>query len=649
MSIKSVVFCVLFTGCFLLQYFLPFCLWAAELSEKQRILANRYAQLEQALSRMAIATAQSDPKRAALLEKVLILSKEKLVGNRLENIVVLLEKNRLSDSALGQKEVEKDIIELLQILESDNKKDVNALKREQLQKLIKELTELYNQQRINAQRAASQDKENLKSVADEQERLRRLTDELRKNLDELEGRNSSKSTESKEDKSDNSKDGKPDDSKDGKSGESKDGQSGESKDGQSGESKDGQSGESKDGQSGESKDGKSGESKDGKSGESKDGQSGESKDGQSGESKDGQSGESKDGQSGESKDGQSGESKDGQSGESKDGQSGKSKKGQSGGQSGESGEGNESKDDDKNSENESDSDANSDEENTPQKDLKKATKHQRQAKKNLQDKKKSDAHSDMDAAAAEIIRAKEKLLRMLRQLREEELMQTLEKLGARFKRMLQVEQSIRTQTELLGNEIKLLSTGSDGGEMRQIKIKAGKLGDDQGLVIDDADAALVLLREDGTAQAMLESLLQVRFDVEEIKARLVNTEVDTVTLEVEDAVIAALQEMIDAVEEAIKESKERQDDMKKNQDPIQQDSEKEEPLIKLLAELKMIKSMQKRVNERTERYEKLTTKKLQDDPASDLEPIRKNVEELTRQQNRISRILHDIKIGKIKK
>ncbi|MDR2641216.1 MAG: MSCRAMM family adhesin SdrC [Planctomycetaceae bacterium] len=607
MSIKKTIFFVVFGGCFLLQYFLPLYSAAAELSEKQRVLANKYIQLEQTLSRMSMATSKTDPKRAALLEKVLLLSKEKLVGSRLENIVVLLEKKRLGDSALGQNEVGKDIAELLQLLESDNKKDVNALKREQLQKLIKELTDLYNKQRINAQRTASQDKENLEPITDEQEKLRRLTDEIRKRLDEQEGRTNN-----------------PNDNKENQADKQNENESGKSD-------------KSKEDQSNKPNDNKSDDSKESLSGKPNDNKSDDSKESQSGKPNDSKSSDSKEGQSSKPNDSKSGDSKEGQSGKPNDSKSSDSKEGQSGGEQ----NSNDLNEDEGNDEKDSNED--SDAENSPQRDLKKASKHQQQAKKNLKENNKNQAHSDMDAAAADIIKAKEKLIRMLRQLREEELMQTLEKLNTRFKRMLQMEQSIRSQTEVLGNEVKLI--GADSGEMRQVKIRADKLGEDQGNVMNDADAALMLLREDGTAQAMLESLLQVRFDVEEAKSRLEKMEIDTVTLEIEDAVITALKEMIEAVEEAIKESKDRLDKMKDEPQPNPQ-GEQKEPLIQLLAELKMIKSMQSRVNERTERYEKLTTKKLRDEPKADLEPIRKSVEELTRQQNRISKILHDIKVGK---
>jgi O6-methylguanine-DNA--protein-cysteine methyltransferase len=59
----------------------------------------------------------------------------------------------------------------------------------------------------------------------------------------------------------------------------------------------------------------------------------------------------------------------------------------------------------------------------------------------------------------------------------------------------------------------------------------------------------------------------------------------------------------------------------------------------------MIRSMQKRVNERTERYDKMIEDERTKTPPN-FDPLRLNVDELTRQQNRIKTILHEIKIGK---
>jgi hypothetical protein len=55
--------------------------------------------------------------------------------------------------------------------------------------------------------------------------------------------------------------------------------------------------------------------------------------------------------------------------------------------------------------------------------------------------------------------------------------------------------------------------------------------------------------------------------------------------------------------------------------------------------------MQRRVNDRTARCN-AEIEKLRQIPNADFGILQKQVEELARQQNRISRILHDLKIGK---
>jgi hypothetical protein len=276
-----------------------------------------------------------------------------------------------------------------------------------------------------------------------------------------------------------------------------------------------------------------------------------------------------------------------------------------------------------------------------QKALKKAKKNMKKAREKLEKAEKEGALHDQDEAIAELRKAKEELEKILRQLREEELLQTLEKLEERFKQMLQREEAIRAQNERLNNE----SKSEAGKETRTIKIKADRLGADQQGVIEMAEATLLLLREDGTAQAMTESLIQTRFDMADIRQRLSVPALDDTLLEIEDTVIESLKEMLEAVKEAIDEAKERQEQQKQNNEQNANGQQQEEPLIKALAELRMIRSMQIRVNDRTKRSEQ-DIARLRDKPNSDFGTLRQSVEELARQQNRISRILHEIKIGK---
>ena len=283
------------------------------------------------------------------------------------------------------------------------------------------------------------------------------------------------------------------------------------------------------------------------------------------------------------------------------------------------------------------------EQSPSQQAMERALEQMREAEQQLQQAEREGAIEAQEEAIAELQRLKEELERILRQIREEELMQTLEKLEARFRRMIQQEQGIRVQTERLMNE--LAATPAMRTE-RQIQVRADRLGIEQQGVIDDAEAALVLLREDGTAQAMVESLLQSRFDMADVKKRLEQIQIDAVTLHIEDAIIEALKEMLEAVQSAIEEARERQENAE-NQEQGEGGEMGEEPLIQLLAELRMIRSMQRRVNDRTARYD-TEIKQMLENPDADLSPFKQAVEELARQQNRISRILHEIRIGRIR-
>ncbi len=66
----------------------------------------------------------------------------------------------------------------------------------------------------------------------------------------------------------------------------------------------------------------------------------------------------------------------------------------------------------------------------------------------------------------------------------------------------------------------------------------------------------------------------------------------------EEDIIAALEEMIEALQKAQKEM----EDQKQQQQQQQQQGKQDKPLIDQIAELKMIRSLQLRVNRRTQRY-----------------------------------------------
>jgi len=496
-------------------------LQAQELTDKQRNLAGRYAQLEQVLLRLAETSATANPRRATLLNQVLHESRDKLLVQRFDTLVNALERRQLTDAISGQTEIEADLLALLRLLENENRNERRDAEKEQIQEFLQDIEEILHSERTLRNQTRQQEAQNLPMLEETQRDIRMRAQALQDRMAEHEGWSPPGGSES------------------GDSSE--------------------------------------------------------------------QSEQSEQSAQSPAQSGQGESQSEQEQSQAEQGQPQQSQP--------------------------------SREQSPNQQTLQRALERMRQAEQQLQQSEREGAIEEQEEAIAELQRLREELERILRQLREEELMQTLERLEERFRRMLRQEQTIRSQTERLISELERESST----DQRQIQIRADRLGIDQQAVIDDAEAVLVILREDGTAQAMVESLLQARFDMVEVKNRLERTALDAVTLHVIDAIIDALQEMLDAVQAAIEEARQRQENAESQQQ--QGNATAEEPLIQLLAELRMIRSMQRRVNERTVRYDN-EIRRLLEQPDSDSSHLRQAVEELARQQNRISRILHELRIGR---
>ena len=531
-------------------------LQAQELTDKQRSLAGRYAQLEQIMLRLAETSANANPRRATLLNKALLESRDRLFVQRFETLVHSLEHRQLTDAVNSQTEIEQDLIQLLRLLESENRNERRDEEKEKIKEFLKDIEELLHSERTLRNQTRQQETQNLPTLEKDQQDIRIRTQALQDRLAEHEGWSPQNKNEPNDATESSEQNQSPSEHEQSPSEQSQQ--------------------------------------------------------------------QPQQNQSQPEQNQQQSEQEQTQQSQTQPEQS-QSQPAQNQQQS---------------EQNQSQQNQPSREQTPSQQTLQRTLERMRQAEQRLRQAEKKGAIEEQEEAIAELQRLKEELEKILRQLREEELMQTLERLEERFKRMLRQEQAIRSQTERLVNDL----AGETTSDQRQIKIRADRLGIDQQSVIEDAESALLILREDGTAQAMVESLLQARFDMTEVKNRLTQTPLDTITLHVEDAVIDALQEMLEAVQTAIEEAKQRQEDAE-NQRQQQSGEAGEEPLIQLLTELRMIRSMQRRVNERTKRYDD-EIRQIQAKPEADLRALKQVVEELARQQNRVSRILHELRIGK---
>ena len=224
--------------------------------------------------------------------------------------------------------------------------------------------------------------------------------------------------------------------------------------------------------------------------------------------------------------------------------------------------------------------------------LRQAQQRMEEAQKKLEESKREGAVEDQSKAVEELEQAKAELERILRQLREEELERMLVLLEARFRKMLDEQVEVYDET-------KKLDAAAEKAPEHELEIASGRLARKETLIVREADRALLLLREDGTSTAFPEAIEQARDDMQSIAERLRETRVDLITQGLEEDVIAALEETLAALQQALKDLREQKGQPQPGQGQSQPG---EKPLVDQLAELRMIRSLQVRVNKRTQQY-----------------------------------------------
>jgi hypothetical protein len=261
--------------------------------------------------------------------------------------------------------------------------------------------------------------------------------------------------------------------------------------------------------------------------------------------------------------------------------------------------------------------------------LEAAQQRMQEAENKLKEAQRQGAADKEEEALRELQKAKAELEEILRQLREEQIARMLAMLEARFRKMLQMEEEIYEGTVRLDKVPAEERTHSH-------EIEASRLSGKQLQVIVELDKAALLLREDGTAVAFPEALGQARDDMQQVTDRLARARVDKMTQGIEEDILAALREMVDSLKKA-----QRDADDKQKRRPGQSGGEQERPLVDSLAELRMIKALQLRVNTRTARYAKM----IPGEQASGSELI-EALQRLAEREQRIYRVTRDLGTGK---
>lgn len=591
---------------------------------REQILSRQFAEFEQSLlrlmQRLKASSKLEDQEKAVILEKALEKSKDSLIGTQFDQLVELLKNQQLKslgeikDAADKSARLAEDLRTILALLREDTRVSKLREDRLRLEQIVKEIEKLIVRQK-QVQGQTDLGKTDRMELVKNQNRVTQSTADLARKM----GQGADKDLKAKE-KSAGKSSAKKGEAKDGgkepTKGEAKDAGKGTAKQGDA--KKDSSPAEAKAGKSGDPKQASAKGSKSGdKQGDAKDNKNAQAKEatakdaGKEGgikekvkpaepkeakaQSKSGpKGGDSKQASAKSSKGGdqKAGDAKSGSpKGEAK---AGSKNAGQAQAKSG--------------GQQPPQQQASSKGENqkpppgqpaaaTPQgkKQVQDANYKQKQAEEKIARGKNEDASKDQGKAIKDLEAAKKKLEQLLNQMREEELERLLAALQVRCEKMLAMQLQVLTGTEQVWASI---NGQKDKKPSRPDQQQSLKLSDDEKEIVVEANKAIELLESEGSAVAFPEVFKQVREDMKHVQQRLGTVDPGVVTQAIEKDIVDTLKEMIDALKKARQELDAKKSPPSQGQPPPQQDQK----LLDQIAELKMIRSMQIRVNARTKVY-----------------------------------------------
>ena len=277
--------------------------------------------------------------------------------------------------------------------------------------------------------------------------------------------------------------------------------------------------------------------------------------------------------------------------------------------------------------------SNDDQQKTAGRDeIEKAIEKMERAIEELKKNNLENASAEEDAAIAELEKSKAKLEEILRQLREEERELLLAALEARFQKMLIMQKIVLAGTVGLGKTPQKDWQPRHEGRSREMAVQE----DDIAL---EAAKALTLLKEEGSSVAFPEAVDQLRDDMLIVSRRLREFQVGKLTQGIEKDIIEALEELIEALQKEM----EKSEDKPPPGEPPPPGQPQDPPLVDKLAELKMLRSLQLRINRRTRRLGRL----IDGDQATEAEVVQQ-LKGLSKRQQRIQQATYDLATGKNK-
>ncbi|HAC91203.1 MAG TPA: hypothetical protein DCF63_11315 [Planctomycetaceae bacterium] len=269
--------------------------------------------------------------------------------------------------------------------------------------------------------------------------------------------------------------------------------------------------------------------------------------------------------------------------------------------------------------------------------IQQAQQRMQEARQELEQSQRGGAIEKQREAEQNLREAIEQLEEILRQLREEEVKRSLETLETRLRRMLELQNKIFEETQRL-HEI-----AGDQPD-RQVFARAATLARDQQKVSAEGERALLLLKEEGSSAAFPEALIQVNSDSASVATRLESGDVSQVTLVVQEDIVQALEEMVEAISKLRKDNQQRSEQNQQQPGGGSMDPEMQ-PLIDKLAELRLIRTLQMRVNKRTQIISQMLADPSDPVGQAQAENLKLDLKELSRRQESIEQVTRNVAQG----
>jgi hypothetical protein len=230
-----------------------------------------------------------------------------------------------------------------------------------------------------------------------------------------------------------------------------------------------------------------------------------------------------------------------------------------------------------------------------QKDVESAQNDQKQAEQKLTQNERDEASQRQNDAIRKLEKAREELEKRLKQVREEEIERILANLQDRCQRMLAMQLEVYSGTLAVH---KSMVEANQTPPRREDVQKSLQLASREADIVKEALGAIRLLEEEGSAIAFPRVFEELRDDMITVQNRLNRVDVGPFTQAIEEDIIRTLREMIESLEKSRKDNKKSGGGGGGGGGGGKQNQR----LVDQLAELRMIRAMQLRINSRTAAY-----------------------------------------------